>query len=55
MSPSTSAVLSAMTAINLLYEGAASAKEILPAMTKEACLAFQRGLFRRQPSAYTEE
>ena len=36
-------------------EDAASAKEILPAMTKEACLAFQRGLFRRQPSAYTEE
>jgi hypothetical protein len=25
---------------DLLYEGAASAKQILPAMTKEACPAF---------------
>jgi len=41
-------MLSAMTASDLLYEDAASAKEILsnfePAMTKEAYLAFQRGL-----------
>jgi len=44
-----------MTAIDLLYEDTASAKETLPAMTKEAYLAFQRGLFRRQRSAYTEE
>lgn len=55
MSPSTLAVRSAMTAIDSLYEDAASAKEILPAMTKEAYLAYQRGLFRRQRSAYAEE
>jgi len=55
VSPSTLAVRSAMTAIDLLYEDAASAKEILPAMTKEAYLAYQRGLFRRQRSAYAEE
>jgi len=43
------------SSIDLLYEDAASAKEILPAMTKEAYLAYQRGLFRRQRSAYAEE
>ena len=49
MSPSTLAVRSAMTAIDSLYEDAASAKEILAAMTKEAYLAYQRGLFRSVP------
>ena len=32
-----------MTEIDLLYEDAAWAKETLPAMTNEACLAFQVG------------
>ena len=47
-----------MTAIDLLYGDAAPAKEILasfePAMTKEAYLAFQRGLFRKERYAYAE-
>jgi len=47
-----------MTAIDLLYGDAAPAKEILasfePAMTKEAYLAFQRGLFRKERHAYAE-
>ena len=41
-----------MTAIDLLYGDAAPAKEILanfaPAMTKEAYLAFQRDLFKKE-------
>ena len=45
-------------AIDLLYEDAAPAKQILadfePAMTKEAYLAFQRGLFRKERHAYSE-
>jgi amidohydrolase len=48
----TPAKLLAMTAIDLLYGDAAPASEILaafePAMTKEAYLAFQRGLFRKE-------
>ncbi len=48
----TPAKLLAMTAIDLLYGDAAPAKEILakfePAMTKEAYLAFQRGLFKKE-------
>jgi hypothetical protein len=47
-----------MTAIDLLYGDTAPAKEILasfePAMTKEAYLAFQRGLFRKERHAYAE-
>jgi hypothetical protein len=47
-----------MTAIDLLHGDAAPAKEILgqfePAMTKEAYLEFQRGLFRIERFAYTE-
>ena len=35
----------------LLSEGAAPAKEILLAMANEACLAFQRGLFRSYSDA----
>ena len=54
----TPAKLLAMTAIDLLYGDAAPAKEILasfePAMTKEAYLAFQRGLFRKERHAYAE-
>ena len=45
-----------MTAIDLLYGEAAPAKEILaefePAMSKEAYLAFQRGLFRKERHTY---
>jgi hypothetical protein len=45
-----------MTAIDLLYGDAAAATEILarfaPAMTKEAYLTFQRGLFRKESYAY---
>jgi amidohydrolase len=52
----TPAKLLAMTAIDLLYGDAAPAKEILarfePAMTKQAYLAFQRGLFRKESYAY---
>jgi amidohydrolase len=48
----TPAKLLAMTAIDLLYDNASPAKEILakfePAMTKEAYLAFQRGLFKKE-------
>jgi amidohydrolase len=48
----TPAKLLAMTAIDLLYDDAAAAKEVVaefkPAMTKEAYLAFERGLFRRE-------
>jgi len=54
----TPAKLLAMTAIDLLYGDAAPAKEILadfqPAMTKEAYLAFQRGLFKKERYAYIE-
>ena len=45
----TPAKLLAMTAIDLLYGDAAPARKILaefePAMTKDAYLAFERGLF----------
>jgi metal-dependent amidase/aminoacylase/carboxypeptidase family protein len=48
----TPAKLLAMTAIDLLYGDAAPAKKILaefePAMTKDAYLAFERGLFRTE-------
>src|SRR5215831_6137339 len=48
----TPAKLLAMTAIDLLHGDAAPAKEILatfqPAMTKEAYLAFQRALFKKE-------
>jgi len=48
----TPAKLLAMTAIDLLHGDAAPAKEILaefePAMTKDAYLAFQRGLFKKE-------
>jgi amidohydrolase len=48
----TPAKLLAMTAIDLLHQDAAPARQILanfePAMTKEAYLAFQRGLFRKE-------
>ena len=54
----TPAKLLAMTAIDLLYRDADPAKEILakfePAMTKEAYLAFQRGLFRKERYSYAE-
>jgi amidohydrolase len=54
----TPAKLLAMTAIDLLYGDAAPAREILagfePAMTKEAYLAFQRGLFRTERYTYAE-
>src|SRR5262249_10375518 len=52
----TPAKLLAMTAIDLLYGDAEPAKEILarfePAMTKEAYLAFQRGVFRKENHSY---
>jgi amidohydrolase len=55
----TPAKLLAMTAIDLLHGDAAPAKEILagfePAMTKEAYLKFQRGLFRKERHAYADE
>ncbi len=55
----TPAKLLAMTAIDLLHGDAAPAREILaqfsPAMTKEAYLEFQRGLFRTERFAYMEE
>ena len=38
----------------LLSEGAAPAKEILLAMANEACLAFQRGLFRSYSDAVND-
>jgi amidohydrolase len=48
----TPAKLLAMTAIDLLYGDAAPAREILakfePAMTKEAYLAFERDLFKKE-------
>jgi hypothetical protein len=48
----------AMTAIDLLYGDATPATEILatfePAMTKQAYLAFQRGLFRKESYSYSE-
>jgi amidohydrolase len=54
----TPAKLLAMTAIDLLYGDAAPAKEILakfePAMTKEAYLAFARGLFKNERYAAVE-
>jgi amidohydrolase len=52
----TPAKLLAMTAIDLLYGDAAPARELLarfePAMTKEAYLAFQRGVFRKENYSY---
>jgi metal-dependent amidase/aminoacylase/carboxypeptidase family protein len=54
----TPAKLLAMTAIDLLYDDAAAARDILakfaPAMTKEAYLAFQRGLYRTETYSFTE-
>ena len=54
----TPAKLLAMTAIDLLHGDAAPAKEILakfePAMTKEAYLAFARGLFKKERYAAVE-
>ena len=48
----TPAKLLAMTAIDLLWDDAAPAREILdkfqPALTKEAYLALQRGLFKKE-------
>jgi hypothetical protein len=48
----TPAKLLAMTAIDLLYADAAPAREILdkfePAMTKDAYIALQRGLFKKE-------
>ena len=48
----TPAKLLAMTAIDLLWDDAAPAREILaqfaPAMTKDSYLAFQRGLFKKE-------
>jgi len=48
----TPAKLLAMTAIDLLYDDAAPAREIIaefkPAFTKDSYLAFERGLFRRE-------
>ncbi len=47
-----------MTAIDLLYNDAAPAREILakfePAMTKDAYLAFARGLFKKERYAPAE-
>jgi hypothetical protein len=41
-----------MTAIDLLYDNAAPAREIIgdfkPAMTKDSYLAFARGLFQKE-------
>ena len=54
----TPAKLLAMTAIDLLFGDAAPAKDVLahfePAMTKEAYLTFQRGLFRKENYAYSD-
>src|SRR5206468_4983245 len=54
----TPAKLLAMTAIDLLHGDAAPAREILakfePAMTKEAYLAFQRGLVKKERYASAE-
>jgi hypothetical protein len=54
----TPAKLLAMTAIDLLHGDAAPAREILasfePAMTKEAYLDFQRGLFKKERYAPAE-
>jgi metal-dependent amidase/aminoacylase/carboxypeptidase family protein len=48
----TPAKLLAMTAIDLLYDNAAQAKQIIgdfkPAMTKDSYLAFARGLFKKE-------
>ena len=48
-----------MTTIDLLHGDAAPAKEILakfkPAMTKEAYLEYQRGLFRTERFAFAQE
>jgi len=48
----TPAKLLAMTAIDLLYDNAAPAREIIgdfkPAMTKDSYLAFARGLFKKE-------
>ena len=47
-----------MTAIDLLWDDAAPAREIVanftPAMTKDAYLAFQRGLFKKERYAPEE-
>ena len=55
----TPAKLLAMTAIDLLHGDADPAHEILarfePAMTKDAYLEFERGLFRTDRFAYGEE
>jgi amidohydrolase len=55
----TPAKLLAMTAIDLLYGDAEPARKILaefePAMSKEAYLAFERGLFKRERYAPTVE
>ena len=52
------AKLLAMTAIDLLYEDAAAARRVLaefqPAMTKEAYLAYARGLFKKERWAAAE-
>ncbi len=54
----TPAKLLAMTAIDLLCDDAAAARDVLakfaPAMTKEAYLAFQRGLFRTETYSFIE-
>jgi hypothetical protein len=48
----TPAKLLAMTAIDLLYDNAAEARQIIgdfkPAMTKDSYLAFARGLFKKE-------
>ena len=55
----TPAKLLAMTAIDLLYDDATPAREIVagfePAMTKESYLAFQRRLLRKERYAYAEQ
>jgi len=55
----TPAKLLAMTAVDLLWDNAAAGREILaefkPAMTKEAYLAFQRGLFRKERYTYADQ
>ena len=55
----TPAKLLAMTAVDLLWDNAAAGREILtefkPAMTKEAYLAFQRSLFRKERYTYADQ
>jgi amidohydrolase len=54
----TPAKLLAMTAIDLLWDDAAPARDILaqfrPALTREAYLAFQRGMFKKERYPQTE-